>query len=90
MNRTAQPRPSTAEPTNTRPTAVRRPSQTAQAPLLLRPTEAAEALAIGRTRLYELIRNGELESVLIGRSRRIKREALAAYVAGLRHGDIEL
>jgi excisionase family DNA binding protein len=48
--------------------------------LLLTPTEAALALGIGRSKLYELIRAGVVESVLIGSSRRIPTAAVARYV----------
>ena len=48
--------------------------------VLLRPAEAADALGISRSRLYQLIKDGEIPSVAIGRSRRIRPEALAAWV----------
>lgn len=57
---------------------------TATAPLLLRPEEAAAVLGVGRSTLYELLAAGALESVLIGKSRRVPVAALADYVAGLR------
>jgi excisionase family DNA binding protein len=41
--------------------------------LLLRPKEAAELIGIGRTKVFELMRTGQLESVRIGSSRRIPR-----------------
>lgn len=53
-------------------------------PLLLRPAEAAAFLGIGRTKLYELIRLGRLESVQIDRSRRVPRACLTAFVEELR------
>lgn len=53
-------------------------------PLLLTPEVAAERLSCGRTKIYELIRAGELESVKVGRLRRIPEDALAAYVTKLR------
>jgi excisionase family DNA binding protein len=53
-------------------------------PLLLSVTQAAEALAIGRTKIHELLATGAIESVRIGRSRRIPAAALEAYVARLR------
>ena len=53
-------------------------------PLLYKPEEAAEALRVSRTRIYELIRGGQLESVKSGRNRRIPAEALDEYVARLR------
>lgn len=52
--------------------------------LLLRPEEAAEYLAIGRTQVYNLVRTGELSSVKIGRLRRIPRSACDQYVELLR------
>ena len=50
-------------------------------PLLYRPEEAAGALRIGRHKLYDLIRSGELESIKMGQSRRISRAALERYIA---------
>lgn len=55
--------------------------------LLLTPDEAAEALSIGRSKLYELIGQGRLSSVLIDASRRIPIDALVEFVAGLRERD---
>ncbi len=52
--------------------------------LLYRPEDAATVLAIGRSAVYEAMRRGELESVQIGRSRRIPAVAIEAYVARLR------
>ncbi|GGV04258.1 hypothetical protein GCM10010495_14960 [Kitasatospora herbaricolor] len=42
--------------------------------------EAARRLGIGRTTMYALIRDGEIESVPIGRLRRVPAEALTTYV----------
>ncbi len=52
--------------------------------LLLTTDEAAEVLGVGRTTVYELLNAGLVESVRIGRSRRIPRAALVAYVDRLR------
>lgn len=52
--------------------------------LLLSVAEAGEVLSVGRTTVYTLLASGELESVHIGRARRIPAEALREYVAGLR------
>ena len=52
--------------------------------VLLTPEEVADALGIGRTKVYELILVGALESVKIGACRRIPADALAAYVDLLR------
>ncbi len=42
-------------------------------------------MRLASSRIFELIKDGVLPSVTIGRSRRIRRQDLAAYVAGLRH-----
>lgn len=46
---------------------------------LLTVEEAAQRLRIGRTRMFALIKSGEIESVQIGRSRRIRTEALKIF-----------
>ena len=51
--------------------------------LLLTVPEAAAALAISRSKLYELFAAGLVRSVRVDGSRRIPVEALEAYVAGL-------
>ena len=51
--------------------------------LLLTVAEAAEALAISRSKLYELLAAGLVRSVRIDGSRRVPVEALEAYVATL-------
>ncbi len=51
--------------------------------LLLTAEEAAQALGIGRTRVYELMAGGVLTSVKIGASRRVPVDALREYVARL-------
>jgi len=53
-------------------------------PILLTPTEAAQALGIGRSKLYELMQAGVVESVHIGACRRIPADALEELVARLR------
>ncbi|MEV4599443.1 helix-turn-helix domain-containing protein [Amycolatopsis sp. NPDC049253] len=51
--------------------------------VLLTVEEAAERLGIGRTMTYRLVRTGQLESVQIGRLRRIHTSAVDAYAAEL-------
>jgi excisionase family DNA binding protein len=51
--------------------------------LLFRPTEAAQRLGIGRTKVYELMASGALRSVKIGSARRVSANALADFVATL-------
>jgi excisionase family DNA binding protein len=52
--------------------------------ILLTVKEAACVLGIGRTLMYSLVMSGEVESVPIGRLRRIPAECLPEYVAKLR------
>ncbi|OKA03355.1 helix-turn-helix domain-containing protein [Amycolatopsis regifaucium] len=51
---------------------------------LLTVEEAAESLTVSRTIIYELIRSGELESVSIGRLRRVPVDAVDKFVTRLR------
>ena len=53
------------------------------ATMLLTVEETAAQLRIARRRVFEMIRDGSLPSVKIGRSRRIRSADLAAYVAKL-------
>ena len=52
-------------------------------PLLYRVDEAAAALRLSRSSVYELIRSGQLSSVKQGRRRLVPVTALAVYVASL-------
>ncbi len=54
-----------------------------QRPLLLTAAEAARALAIGRSTLYELIGAGAIDVVHIGRSARIRHRDLERFVEQL-------
>jgi excisionase family DNA binding protein len=51
--------------------------------LLLRVEEAAELLGIARTLMYRLLLDGEVESVHVGRLRRVPVAAVEEYVKGL-------
>lgn len=46
--------------------------------------EAVALTSIGRSRIYELLRSGELESVKCGKRRLIPAEALERFVESLR------
>lgn len=52
--------------------------------LVLTVEQAAERLGIGRTLMYSLISSGAVESVTIGRLRRVPADALVRYVESLR------
>jgi excisionase family DNA binding protein len=45
--------------------------------------EAAYSLRIGRTRTFELVMRGDIQSVKIGHRRLVVREGLKGYVNGL-------
>jgi len=51
--------------------------------VLLTVEEAAELLRLGRTRTFELVMRGNIQSVKIGRRRLVVREGLDRYVAEL-------
>jgi excisionase family DNA binding protein len=52
---------------------------------LLTVEEAARRLRIGRTTCFRLVLAGEIESVTVGRLRRVPADAVPAYVTKLRH-----
>ncbi len=52
--------------------------------LLLTPLEVAQALGIGRSKVYELFQTGQLASVRIGSCRRVPAEALHSFLLTLR------
>ena len=49
--------------------------------LLLRPAEAAEAIGIGRSKVYDLIASGDLPSIRIGGSVRVPVDELKDWIA---------
>jgi excisionase family DNA binding protein len=49
--------------------------------VLLTIPEAAKAMSLGRSFLYELVMRGEIASIKMGRKRRIPTAALHEYVA---------
>lgn len=53
-------------------------------PLLLTITQAAGLLGVGRTTAYELVAEGQLEVVHIGRCARVPADAVEAFVQRLR------
>ena len=57
--------------------------------LLLTPSEAAKALSISRSKLYELIGQGRLTTVQIDTSRRVPAQALVEFIQHLQHEEAE-
>lgn len=49
--------------------------------------EAAELLSVGRTMVYDLIRDGRLRSLKVGHRRLIAREDLEAFVRSIRGAE---
>lgn len=56
--------------------------------VLLTVEEAAQRLHIGRTRMFSLVKFGEIESVRVGRLRRIHPNALEAFAQRLQSQQI--
>lgn len=50
--------------------------------------EAAEQLSISRAKLYQLVADGTVASVKIGKNRRIRASALAAYLDRLERPEV--
>ena len=61
----------------------------ADTPLLLTIKEVQEATQLGRTKVYELMRDGRLPVVRIGRTIRVRREALERWLESLEEGGLE-
>ena len=49
-------------------------------PELLTPDEAADILRLSRSTIYELLRTGALPSLRIRRSRRVRTDAIRAFI----------
>jgi excisionase family DNA binding protein len=49
-------------------------------PTLYTPTEVANYLHVSRATVYKLLKNNELESVIVGRNRRFTVEQVVAYI----------
>jgi excisionase family DNA binding protein len=60
--------------------AAQKPERPAPQRVLLTAEEAAEALGVSRTTVFALIKSGDLESVQIGRLRRIPTDCLRSCV----------
>lgn len=71
-----------AEITAHQPPVIPEPRQSPERTLLT-PEEAAMRLGVGRTTMYRLMGSGEIESVQIGRLRRVPTSAVDAYAQKL-------
>ncbi len=49
-------------------------------PVLLRADQVAQILALGRSKVFELLATQQIPSISIGRSRRVLREDLMAWI----------
>jgi excisionase family DNA binding protein len=54
--------------------------------MLYRVGEAAQILAVSRSKMWEIVLRGDISSLKIDGSRRISRDAIEAYVARLAGG----
>ena len=52
-----------------------------QLPIVLTPAEAMDVLGVGKNTMYRLLNSGQLPAVRIGRSWRIKKDALDALLS---------
>lgn len=55
--------------------------------LLYRPKEVAELLSISRTRVYDLLKRGEIESIRVCNSIRVPRESLLSWIDQKRRAE---
>ena len=53
-------------------------------PLLLTMSDLASVLRIGRNAAYQLVKDGSIQSIRVGRNIRIPRNALAQFLEGTR------
>ncbi len=58
-------------------------------PGLLTVDQTARRLGLGRTRIFDLMRSGQLASVRVGKSRRVPTTAVAAFIEVLESADDE-
>jgi excisionase family DNA binding protein len=62
-----------------------RPDSSDPSLVLLTVEETARRLRFGRTTCFRLVLAGEIESVMVGRLRRVPADAVPTFVAKLRH-----
>jgi excisionase family DNA binding protein len=69
--------------TSRAPATIPRQPEAAHARLLLTVEEAAATIGVGRSLMYELIATGDIQTVRVGRLRRISPDAPREYIAQL-------
>ena len=57
-------------------------------PILLKAEQVCSIVNLGRSKVYELIATRQIPSISIGRSRRVLREDLMAWIEKQRAGDV--
>ena len=57
-------------------------------PLLFTAVDAAKILSVSRSQLYVLLKEGQLKSVKIGRSRRISQGQLMSFINEVESGNV--
>ena len=62
---------------------LEQPDRAKSKPRLFAIKQAIFELGIGRTAIYELIKNGKLKTVMIGRRRLVPAEAIEEFISGL-------
>ena len=60
----------------------------APAPLCVRVNVAARMIGIGRTKFYELIGNGEVETIKVGKATLIPTASLTAFIERQRNSSV--
>jgi excisionase family DNA binding protein len=58
--------------------------------ILLRVEEAAQMLRVGRSQMYRLLNSGEVDSIRIGKMRRVPVASLNEYVAAQLGADVDV
>jgi excisionase family DNA binding protein len=54
-----------------------------QLPFLFSPIQIAKILGVSRSKVYALMNSGELKSVHVGRSRRIRKDQMESFISSL-------
>lgn len=63
---------------------MERSTTSAASPALMTVDEVADHLSLGRSRVYEFLRSGELHSVKLGAARRVRPEDVESFISARR------